>query len=134
MKNSILIIILTAFQVHSYGQNLDGLYTWSGEINGPKSDYGIVEIKIDSDSTYIQTDFSGYKVDFDDKENKWNQVVRNGKIKKDGGFYILTDKENRKDWLLTKFRKRKLIIYGYETKRNGKLKKVKGIELKKASW
>ena len=134
LKNSIFLIIFITFQVHSYGQNLDGLYIWSGEIKGPKTDYGIVEIKIDSDSTYTQTDFSGYKADFDDRENKWNRIVRSGKIKKDGGFYLLTEIGNRKNWHLVKIRRNKLVIYGYKKKRNGKLKKVKGIELKKASW
>jgi len=133
MRNWILIIFLTLFQILAFGQNLNGIYTWKGELKGPKSDSGILEIKITNDSTFTQTDFTGYKKDFNGKANKWKKIIRTGKIRKDGGFYTLTLIGNQKNWNLVKIRKNKLITYGYKLKKNGKLRKVKGIELIKAS-
>ncbi len=133
MRNWILTIFLTFSQILAFGQNLNGIYTWSGELKGPKSDYGIVEIKITTDSTYTQTDLSGYKADFENRESKWKKLILKGKIKKDNGFYILTEIGNRKNWNMVKIRKNKLIIYGYKLKKNRKTRKVKGIELIKAS-
>ncbi|WP_421806431.1 hypothetical protein [Flagellimonas sp.] len=132
MQNLTYIIILMFSQIFAFGQNLNGTYSWSGEVKGPKSDYGTVVIEITSDSTYTQTDLIGYKSDFKNNENQIEQIFRKGKIKKDGGFYILTEIGNRKNWMMVKIRSKKLIVYGYELKKNGKMKKVRGIELEKA--
>jgi hypothetical protein len=131
MRYWIIFSVLLFYVNNLHGQKLNGIYTWSGELKGAESDFGITTLEITSDSTYTQTDLIGYKSDFNQRESKWKKTVRKGTIKKEGRFYVLSNKGFQNSWHLVTIHKNKLIFYGYMVKKSGKSKKVKGIELKK---
>lgn len=134
MRTSIFILFFNITCIFSYGQNLNGIYSWSGEIKGPNSDYGIIEINIETDTTYTQIDMVGYKDDIKNKEEKWKKAVREGKIRPEGmygNYYVLSEKDNKSEPYLVKIRRNKLIIYEMKKMKNGKNKKVRTVILEK---
>lgn len=85
------------------------------EINGIDYDYAIIELEIKNDSTYTYTEYSGYKSELNSYQS--------------GKKYLMSELFEEEKESEVKITRNKIIIYAY----NSDFKKVKGIELKKAS-
>ena len=99
------------------------------EINGIDYDYAIIELEIKNDSTYTYTEYSGYKSELNSYQS-WKKKSRSGVFKKiRGKKYLMSELFEEEKESEVKITRNKIIIYAY----NSDFKKVKGIELKKAS-
>ncbi|WP_036151156.1 hypothetical protein [Maribacter forsetii] len=134
MKKYILIFTITFFQTISFfGQNLNGIYSWTARMKTPTSDLAIIEIEITSDSTYVQTAYRGFKVDIDNKETKWEKFIKKGKIRKEGVYHIIAETGKPKSSHKVEIKKNKLLFDIIEMD-DGKARVIKGgIEYKKVN-
>mgnify|MGYP000427488522 CR=1 FL=1 len=114
---------------NTIGQNLNGKYVFKSEINGVDYDYGIIELEIKTDSTYIFTEYFGYKSELNSYFN-WKKKKRIGTFKKKHRKkYLINKLFEEEETSEVKITRNKIIIYAY----NSNFKKVKGLELKKSS-
>ncbi len=129
----LLFITFFTLITSCFGQNIQGKYSWIGELNGPNYDYAKITIEIENDSTYIQIENTCMKKDLDNGIEKWTETITKGKILKKEKFYVLISDGDTRSYNLIKFKGKKLIVYGYKNNLNSDPRILKGIALKKAS-
>ena len=125
MKNGIITILLIFLFSNVFGQKNDRIYLAHGDNFGPTYSYDITEMIIHSDSTYTSKSYSVFnKKDWETYKTKTPEIS-NGKITRNGEFYILTQYRNgnKTDFFWTvKISDKKLVFYYAND--NGKMKKT----------
>jgi len=113
------------------GQGTAKTYFWRGEVHGPS--YFVTVININSDSTYLRTDYGHGDRKSWRKYKEWEAETSTGKIKKWGNYYRMTeyrDNQPTHGEFKLKITKRKMIFWDV---REEPSMRFKGMTLKRAS-
>ena len=123
MKYTLLILILTFTSLNTFGQNSDRTYLRHDHNYSTIYSYGITEITIHSDSTFTWKSWNVNNKKEWKTYKKYEPEISNGKITRNGEYYILTEYRNGNktdfNWTV-KFNDKRLNFY-YPNK-NEKLK------------
>ena len=124
MKNRILILILISSFSNVFGQNADRTYLRHDHNYSTTYSYEVTELTIHSDSTYTLKSWSVNNKKEWKTYKKYQPEIHNGKITRNGEFYILTEYRNGNktdfDWTVKIFDRR---LNFYYLNKKGKLRK-----------
>ncbi len=94
MKYTFLILIFTSITLNIFGQDSDRTYLRHGHNYSTTYSYGITEITIHSDSTFTWKSWSVYNKKDWKTYKEYMPEISNGKITRNGEYYILTEYRN----------------------------------------
>ena len=133
MKNysrTLTFVFLSFHSILALGQSTK-TYVGRDNLNGPSPCYGVTEIIINTDSTYLRKDYYCGERKSWREYREWNVENSTGKIKKWGRYYRMTEyRENEPTHLEFKLKitAKKMIFWG--VKEEPKVK-YKGMTLKR---